>query len=113
MRLSLNAVKSNGRELTDTIYLIILQGANQLLPLFVMPFLMIKLGAEGYGFVGFSLSVIQYLVLIVDFGFNLSATKRIAQANDDVDKCNEVFWNVVAAKSLLLIASSEIGRAHV
>lgn len=108
MRLSLNAVKSNGRELTDTIYLIILQGANQLLPLFVMPFLMIKLGAEGYGFVGFSLSVIQYLVLIVDFGFNLSATKRIAQANDDVDKCNEVFWNVVAAKSLLLVVSSVI-----
>lgn len=108
MKLSLNAVKSNGRELTDTIYLIILQGANQLLPLFVMPFLMIKLGAEGYGFVGFSLSVIQYLVLIVDFGFNLSATKRIAQANDDVDKCNEVFWNVVAAKSLLLVASSVI-----
>ena len=48
------------------------------------------------------------MVLIVDFGFNLSATKRIAQANDDVDKCNEVFWNVVAAKSLLLVVSSVI-----
>ena len=99
-------LKDNKRELVDALYLMLLQGVNQLLPLFVMPYLMIKLGASGYGYVGFSLSVIQYLVLVVDFGFNLSATKRIAQVKDDVAERNRIFWNVVAAKSLLLLISS-------
>lgn len=99
-------LKDNKNELVDALYLMLLQGVNQLLPLFVMPYLMIKLGASGYGYVGFSLSVIQYLVLVVDFGFNLSATKRIAQVKDDDEEKNRIFWNVVAAKSLLLLISS-------
>ena len=60
------------KDLVDTLYLMMLQGINQLLPIFVMPYLMIKLGATGYGYVGFALSVIQYLIIIVDFGFNLT-----------------------------------------
>lgn len=101
-------IKDNKHELVDALYLMLLQGVNQLLPLFVMPYLMIKLGASGYGYVGFSLSVIQYLVLVVDFGFNLSATKRIAQVKDNERERNRIFWNVVLAKSLLLLASSAV-----
>ena len=58
---------TNRKDLVDTLYLMMLQGINQLLPIFVMPYLMIKLGATGYGYVGFALSVIQYLINIVDF----------------------------------------------
>lgn len=101
----LDALKKNKKELTDSLFLIMLQGVNQLLPVLVMPYLMIRLGAAGYGYVGFGLSVVQYLMLVVDFGFNLSATKRIAQALGDRQECSRVFWNTVAAKSLLLLAS--------
>lgn len=93
------------KEITDSCYLVLLQGVNQLLPVFVMPYLMIKLGASGYGYVGFSLSFIQYLVLLVDFGFNLSATKHIAVSADRYER-SEVFWNVVAAKVVLLLAAT-------
>ena len=79
-----------------------LQGINQLLPIFVMPYLMIKLGATGYGYVGFALSVIQYLIIIVDLGFNLSATKHIAMVKDDYVERSRVFWNVIAAKKIFL-----------
>lgn len=102
----LKSLQGSRRELTDSIYLMLLQGVNQLLPVVVMPYLMIHLGASGYGYVGFALSVIQYLMLVVDFGFNLSATKRIAQVMDDKDRRSEVFWNVVAARVLLLVAST-------
>ena len=51
------SINNNRKELVDTLYLIMLQGINQLLPIIVMPYLMVKLGAEGYGYVGFSLSV--------------------------------------------------------
>lgn len=93
------------KEITDSCYLVLLQGVNQLLPVFVMPYLMIKLGASGYGYVGFSLSFIQYLVLLVDFGFNLSATKHVAVSADRYER-SKVFWNVVAAKVVLLLAAT-------
>ncbi len=96
--------KDNKGELIDSLYLMLLQGVNQLLPIFVLPYLLVKLGAEGYGYVGFSLSVVQYVMLVVDFGFNLSATKHIAQTRDNREEMSRVFWNVAAAKTLLLLA---------
>lgn len=92
-------------EFRDSFYLILLQGVNQLLPLIVMPYLMIKLGTYGYGHVGYSLSVIQYMIIIVDFGFNFSATKKIAIAGDNRVKRSGIFWAIVAAKTFLLAIS--------
>jgi O-antigen/teichoic acid export membrane protein len=89
-------------EFRDSFYLILLQGVNQLLPLIVMPYLMIKLGTYGYGHVGYSLSVIQYMIIIVDFGFNFSATKKIAIVGDNRVKRSRIFWATVAAKTFLL-----------
>ena len=96
---------TNKGELKDALYLIVLQGINQLLPLFVMPYLMIVLGAERYGYVGFALSVVSYFTIVVDFGFNLSATKKIALVKDDRQELTAVFWAVVWSKTLLLLAS--------
>lgn len=96
---------TGNNELKDSLYLILLQGVNQLLPLIVMPYLMIKLGTYGYGHVGFSLSVIQYMIIIIDFGFNLSATKKIAIAGDNRVKRSGIFWAIVAAKTFLLAIS--------
>ena len=66
--------------LQDTAWMVILQGLNYLVPLFVWPYLMVVLGAEGFGKIGFSLQLLQFMMLMVDFGFNLSATKQIATA---------------------------------
>ena len=63
-------IKGNKQEVVDILYLFVLQGVNKFLPFLVIPYLMIKLGATGYGYIGFSLSVIQYLALIIDFGFD-------------------------------------------
>ena len=91
------------RELADSLYLIALQGVNQLLPLAVLPYLMVVLGAAGYGHVGFALSVVQYLVLVVDFGFNMSATRSVARVRADRAALTRVFWAVVWAKCALLV----------
>ena len=60
------------------------------------------LGAAGYGLYGFSFSVIQYCLLLVDFGFNMSSTKRIASTKTKEER-SKVFTCVVAAKTILLI----------
>ena len=95
-------LQGSRKELVDSLYLIALQGINQFLPLLVLPYLMVVLGATGYGYIGFSLSVVQYLVLVVDFGFNLSATRRIAQVRDNREELTRVFWSVFWAKLVLL-----------
>lgn len=58
----------------DTMWVTVLQGLNYLIPLFVWPYIMAVLGAEGFGIVGFSLQLMQFMMIVVDFGFNLSAT---------------------------------------
>lgn len=94
------------RDIFNSLYLMLFQGVNQLLPMIVIPYLMIQLGSTGYGYVGYAFSLIQYLVLFVDFGFNLSATKRVALVQHDKEALRKVFWSVVAAKAVLLLVAT-------
>lgn len=100
--------KNNKQEIVDTIYLIVLQGLNYIIPLLVFPYLMVTLGSEKFGYIGFSLSVVQYLMLIVDFGFNLTATKKISLARNNQSELNEIFWSTIWSKISLLIICSLI-----
>lgn len=99
------AIQGNKREIKDIFYLIALQGLTYIVPLLVLPYLMKVLGAEKFGYIGFALSVSQYLMLFVDFGFNLSATKRIALAKDNKEELNRIFSSTVYAKLALLACS--------
>lgn len=99
------AIQGNKREIKDIFYLIALQGLTYVIPLLVLPYLMKVLGAEKFGYIGFSLSVAQYLMILVDFGFNLSATKRIALAKENPAELNRIFSATVYAKMGLLLCS--------
>lgn len=53
-------IKRNySKEAEDAFYLFLLQCVDKILPLFVLPYLMVTLGAEKYGYVGFSFALIQ------------------------------------------------------
>ncbi len=98
-------MKENRREIKDVIYLVALQGLTYVAPLIVFPYLMKVLGAEKFGIIGFSLSINQYLMLLVDFGFNFSATKKIAQAKENKEEINKIFSATLWSKIGLLIIS--------
>ena len=70
------------KESKDAVFLMLLQGMNYLIPLFTVPYLLVKLGATGYGFVGFAFAYTSYFTMIVEFGFNLSGTKRMIEASE-------------------------------
>ncbi len=91
-----------GREVKDVAWLAVLQGLNYLLPLLVWPYLMVVLGAEKFGYIGFALAVNQYLMIVVDFGFNFTASKQIALAQNDKTACSRIFSAVLVDKSYLL-----------
>lgn len=99
------------KEAKDTIWLAGLQGANYLLPLFVWPYLMVVLGAEQFGVYSFGLSLAQYLMLLVDFGFNLTASKQIALAQSNTEETNRLFSATLCAKLLLLALSGLLALA--
>lgn len=92
----------------DVAYLTLFQGLNYAIPLLLTPYLMYVLGAKNYGLIGFSQAVMAYLVLITDFGFNLSATKRIATYVSNKVKLSKIFYSTVAAKIFFFIISSSI-----
>jgi O-antigen/teichoic acid export membrane protein len=99
------------KEAKDTIWLAGLQGANYLLPLFVWPYLMVVFGAEQFGVYSFGLSLAQYLMLLVDFGFNLTASKQIALAQSNTEETNRLFSATLCAKLLLLALSGLLALA--
>lgn len=95
-------------EIQDTIWLVGLQGINYLIPLLVWPYLMLTLGDSQFGKIGFGNTMAQLLMLVVDFGFNLTATKRIAQwkaAGESQTVLNRIFSETMACKGILVLLS--------
>lgn len=89
--------------IVDIIYIAILQGTNLLIPILITPYLINVLGASNYGIFSFSLALIQYYILFVDFGFNLSSTNRISVVRNDQNEIDTIFWSTLTLKVLFTI----------
>ncbi|WP_273161312.1 oligosaccharide flippase family protein [Bacteroides fluxus] len=104
----INRIKAN-KEFKDTIYLYILQIVDKITPLAIVPYLMFILGAEKYGYIGFATAIVQYVLLFVEFGFHLSATKRVAIAKEHgTEELSRIFYATVVSKAILLLISSVV-----
>lgn len=86
-------------------YLSALQIFNLILPLITYPYLIRVLGKETYGLVIFAQAIIGYLLIMVSFGFNISATKEVSINREDKEKLSEIISSVIIIKiGLFLIA---------
>jgi PST family polysaccharide transporter len=95
---------SKKRIVSNIISLGVIQGMTYLLPLFTFPYLIRVLGADKFGLIAFSNAVVAYFGLIIDYGFNLSATQDVALCRDDNKKLSIVFSGVVLSKFMLFLA---------
>jgi len=84
--------------------LYIIQFANYILPLITIPYLVRVLGPAGFGVVAFGQSLIGYFIIFVDYGFALSATRKISVERNDPIAVSRTVFNVWSAKVLLCIA---------
>ncbi len=57
-----------------------MQGTNFLLPVLVMPFVINRIGADGYGIVAVAQVVLLIFCTVSDYGFNLTATRALSPA---------------------------------
>ncbi|WP_178991315.1 oligosaccharide flippase family protein [Winogradskyella schleiferi] len=88
--------------------LLLLQAANYLLPLLILPFLVRILGTDKFGLVMFAQSLAVFLTVFVDFGFNLSGTREISLARDDRKKLSEIFNAIMIVKLFLIVIAFAI-----
>jgi PST family polysaccharide transporter len=77
--------------------------AGYIIPLITLPYLVRVLEPVGYGTFAFCLAIIQYFSIAVNYGFDLSATKRIAESKNDKIKISVIYWNVLVSRLLIAI----------
>ena len=86
----------------------LLQAANYVIPVLIIPFVVRALGAESFGNVSYVQNIISYLTILVNYGFEYSATRAIALCKGNKNEQKNVFWTIIYYKLLLFVVSSMI-----
>ena len=87
----------------NTLMLYALNIAKAVFPLFTLPYLTRMLSVEVFGVVAYVKAVMQYMQIIVDFGFMLSGTKDIVSVRDDKEKLAIEAGDILFARILVSI----------
>ena len=86
-------------------YLSVVRFVNIGVKFLLVAYLIRVLGEMNYGILTWSDAIVQFLIIIVNFGFNIYAAKYIVEHKDDLEKRNEVLTSIFSIKLALLILS--------
>jgi PST family polysaccharide transporter len=83
----------------------LVQVANYLIPIAVIPYVTRILGVERFGDVCYAQNIVAYLAILVNFGFDYSATQDIANHRGDKQAIQVIYTMVMSCKVLLFVLS--------
>jgi len=87
------------------------QFSNYLLVLIIMPYMMRRLGPESWGIFGIFQSLAMGLAVILEYGFDFSATRHVARWRNYRTHLTRIATGVVGVKLLLLVGSGTLAAA--
>ncbi len=82
-----------------------LQGLNFALPLATLPIIVRIIGPEKFGIINYLLAVQMWFVLLINYGFDISASRAVIEHKRDAAYINRLFWQVFYARISLLFVS--------
>lgn len=82
------------------IWLYILQIFNTVIPLITLPYITRILGPSQYGIFSSALNLVGYFQVIVQYGFNLSGSRKVALAKEKDELC-EIYSRITLSKLFL------------
>ena len=92
------------RRLTGNILALgLLQLVNIVIPFLTVPYLVRVIGVDLYGLYAFSTAIIAYFLLLIDYGFNLSATRQISVHRKSREELVKIFSAVLTLKVVFFI----------
>ena len=94
--------------LGSAVSLYVIQFANYILPIVTIPYLARVLTAEGYGLTAYALSFAGIFNVVLDYGFNLTATRDIAAHKHDQVRVSRIVSEVVYTKMAMLVLALAI-----
>lgn len=97
----------NSRLTQNVTALLLLKGADYLLNFLMFPFLLRMIGPSAFGAIIFMQSIVQYFVIVTDYGFNMTAPRDIARAENERE-IGKIFVNVMSAKIIMISVISAL-----
>ena len=104
-----------GKVIENVIALYAVQACTYLLPLITFPYLARTLGPKGWGAVLFSQAIGALIAIVVEYGFDFSATREAAKYLNDKVRLSNLVAGVLGAKAALAavcVAAAIIARPY-
>lgn len=93
------------------IWMYVLQFFNMVVPLLTLPYITRVLGASGYGMFSTALNIVGYLQVVVEYGFGMSATRKVAI--NGRKNLNITYTCVLLGRMLLLVICAFISAIYI
>ena len=92
------------RLVQDTAVLFGVQITGYLLPLILLPYLTRVLGPSNFGLLGLGTALVLYFGIVVEYGFAVIGTRKIAIAHDKPEDISRIYLTILACRLVLLAA---------
>ena len=76
------------------------------LTIFLIPYLILKIGIDNYGVYAFAMALILFLQNVLNYGFNLSTVREIAKNRHHKEAVSAIFSEVISVKIFLFVLIS-------
>jgi len=76
----------------------VVQAITYILPVIMIPYLFRVIGPEKFGLIAFAQALMQYFMILTDYGFSISATREISLCREDHCEISRIFSAVMTVK---------------